>query len=151
MENPALPERLVIFDGVCNLCESSVNFIARRDSDGRFFFTPAQSPLGADLLERFGIDAERLDTVVLVKNGRALTRSTAALAIASELDGPWKLLGAFSLVPRPLRDLLYRTVARYRYRWFGKKKQCMLPAQNIRERFLEEKPAAATKSNPENR
>ncbi len=151
MENPALPQRIVVFDGVCNLCEFSVNFIAGRDRAGRFFFTPAQSPLGAELLERFNIDAQRLDTVVLVKNGRALTRSTAALAIASELDGPWKLLGLFSLVPRPLRDMLYRIVARYRYRWFGRKNRCMIPAQEIRERFLEEKPAAAAGNGPENR
>jgi len=132
-----MPERVVIFDGICNLCEFSVRFIAERDTEGRFTFTPAQSPLGKKLLQRHGMEKDALNSVVLVKNGRALDRSTAALAIASELDGAWKLLGCFSLIPKSLRDFLYDVIARNRYRWFGKKNHCMVPSATLRARFLE--------------
>jgi predicted DCC family thiol-disulfide oxidoreductase YuxK len=102
-----LPENIVIFDGVCNLCEFSVNFIFERDSSGQFYFTPAQSPLGASLLKRFGINTSRLDTVVLVRDGKAYTRSAAAIEIAARLDLPWNLLTVFKAVPESLRDMLY--------------------------------------------
>ncbi|ASQ89902.1 hypothetical protein CHL67_02290 [Prosthecochloris sp. GSB1] len=136
-QNASLPERIVIFDGVCNLCEFSVRFITQRDSEGRFAFTPAQSPLGTKLLRLHGMETPDLNSVVLVKNGRALERSEAALAIASELDGAWKLLGLFSLVPKGFRDFVYDGIARNRYRWFGKKTHCMLPSPALRARFLE--------------
>jgi predicted DCC family thiol-disulfide oxidoreductase YuxK len=136
-----LPENIVIFDGVCNLCEFSVNFIFERDSAGQFYFTPAQSPLGASLLKRFGINTSRLDTVVLVRDGQAYTRSAAAIEIASKLDKPWNLLTVFQAVPEPLRDMIYDLIAQNRYRLFGKKDACMLPSEALRKRFLEEIPA----------
>jgi len=135
-----LQENIVIFDGVCNLCEFSVNFIFERDSAGQFYFTPAQSPLGASLLKRFGINTSRLDTVVLVRNGQAYTRSAAAIEIASKLDMPWNLLTVFQAVPEPLRDMLYDLIAQNRYQLFGKKEACMLPSEALRKRFLEEIP-----------
>ncbi len=137
----ALPENIVIFDGVCNLCEFSVNFIFERDSAGQFYFTPAQSPLGASLLKRFGINTSRLDTVVLVRDGLAFTRSAAAIEIASKLDNPWNLLTVFQAVPEPLRDMLYDLIAQNRYQLFGKKEACMLPSEALRKRFIEEIPA----------
>jgi predicted DCC family thiol-disulfide oxidoreductase YuxK len=136
-----LPENIVIFDGVCNLCEFSVNFIFERDSAGQFYFTPAQSPLGASLLRRFGINTSRLDTVVLVRDGQAYTRSAAAIEIAARLDLPWNLLTVFQAVPEPLRDMLYDLIAQNRYQLFGKKEACMLPSEALRKRFLEEIPA----------
>ena len=135
-----LPENIVIFDGVCNLCEFSVNFIFERDSAGQFYFTPAQSPLGASLLRRFGINTSRLDTVVLVRDGLAFTRSAAAIEIASKLDKPWNLLTVFQAVPEPLRDMIYDQIAQNRYQLFGKKEACMLPSEALRKRFLEEIP-----------
>ena len=135
-----LPENIVIFDGVCNLCEFSVNFIFERDSAGQFYFTPAQSPLGASLLRRFGINTSRLDTVVLVRDGQAYTRSAAALEIAARLDLPWNLLTVFQAVPEPLRDMIYDLIAQNRYQLFGKKDSCMLPSEALRKRFLEEIP-----------
>ena len=136
-----LPENIVIFDGVCNLCEFSVNFIFERDTAGQFYFTPAQSPLGASLLKRFGINTSRLDTVVLVRDGLAFTRSAAAIEIASKLDNPWNLLTVFQAVPEPLRDMLYDLIAQNRYQLFGKKETCMLPSEALRKRFIEEIPA----------
>jgi predicted DCC family thiol-disulfide oxidoreductase YuxK len=136
----ALPENIVIFDGVCNLCEFSVNFIFEHDSAGHFSFTPAQSPLGASLLRRFGINTSRLDTVVLVRGERAFTRSAAALEIASRLDMPWNLLTVFQAVPEPLRDMIYDLIAQNRYQLFGKKEECMVPSEELRRRFLEQLP-----------
>ncbi len=136
----ALPDNIVIFDGVCNLCEFSVNFIFEHDTVGHFFFTPAQSPLGASLLSHFGINTSRLDTVVLVRGDRAFTRSAAAIEIASGLDTPWNLLAIFKAVPEPLRDMLYDLIAQNRYQLFGKKEECMLPSEELRRRFLEQLP-----------
>lgn len=136
----ALPDNIVIFDGVCNLCEFSVNFIFEHDTVGHFFFTPAQSPLGASLLSHFGINTSRLDTVVLVRGDRAFTRSAAAIEIASGLDTPWNLLAIFKAVPEPLRDMLYDLIAQNRYQLFGKKEECMLPSEELRRRFLEQRP-----------
>jgi predicted DCC family thiol-disulfide oxidoreductase YuxK len=136
-----LQENIVIFDGVCNLCEFSVNFIFERDSSGQFYFTPAQSPLGASLLKRFGINTSRLDTVVLVRDGKAYTRSAAAIEIAARLDLPWNLLTVFKAVPESLRDMLYDLIAQNRYQLFGKKEACMLPSEALRKRFLEEIPS----------
>ena len=136
----SLPERIVIFDGVCNLCEFSVNFIYERDLKGKFTFTPAQSPLGQMLLEKYHINTDTLDTVVLIKHDRAYSRSTAALKIAEELDPPWNVLQVFSWVPRPIRDRIYDLIARNRYEWFGKKESCMIPTKEIKARFLEELP-----------
>lgn len=136
----ALPDNIVIFDGVCNLCEFSVNFIFEHDTAGQFSFTPAQSPLGASLLRHFGINTSRLDTVVLVRGERAFTRSAAAIEIASILDTPWNLLAVFKAVPEPLRDMLYDLIAQNRYQLFGKKEECMLPSEELRRRFLEQLP-----------
>ena len=136
----ALPENIVIFDGVCNLCEFSVNFIFEHDTAGQFSFTPAQSPLGASLLSHFGINTSRLDTVVLVRGERAFTRSAAAIEIASGLDTPWNLLAIFKAVPEPLRDMIYDLIAQNRYQLFGKKEECMLPSEELRRRFLEQLP-----------
>ncbi|MEI6756712.1 MAG: thiol-disulfide oxidoreductase DCC family protein [Chlorobium sp.] len=136
----ALPENIVIFDGVCNLCEFSVNFIFEHDTVGHFSFTPAQSPLGASLLKHFGINTSRLDTVVLVSGDRAFTRSAAAIEIASRLDMPWNLLTLFQAVPEPLRDVMYDLIAQNRYQLFGKKDECMLPSDELRRRFLQQLP-----------
>jgi len=141
MKHDALPERIVIFDGVCNLCEFSVNFIYQRDILGKFTFTPAQSPLGSKLLEHYQINTGTLDTVVLVKQNHAYTRSTAALEIASELDIPWNFLQVFSLIPQPVRDQIYDLIAWNRYEWFGKKDSCMIPTPEIKSRFLEQLPS----------
>lgn len=141
MTQNSLPARIVIFDGVCNLCEFSVNFIYERDRKGKFTFTPAQSPLGQKLLQKYQINTDKLDTVVLVKHDRVYSRSTAAFKIAEELDPPWNTLQFFSWLPLAIRDYLYDWIARNRYKWFGKKESCMIPTKELKSRFLEEVPA----------
>ncbi|HET8530340.1 MAG TPA: thiol-disulfide oxidoreductase DCC family protein [Methylomirabilota bacterium] len=133
----AAPGRVVLFDGICNLCNATVVFVAKRDPVGRFTFAALQSPVGRGLLGRFGLPADVPETLVLIEEGHAFTRSTAALKIARHLSGLWPLTYAAIVIPRPLRDLVYRLVARHRYRLFGKRDVCMVPSPEVRERFLE--------------
>ena len=134
MEAPANP--IVLFDGVCNLCNRSVQTILRHDRQARFRFASLQSPLGEKLRDDFGIDREKVDSVILVEGGRWYQESNAALRIANGLGGLWKLFGVFRLIPRPLRDAAYRLIARNRYRWFGKTETCWVPTPELRGRFL---------------
>jgi len=127
---------IVLFDGGCGLCSRTVGFVMARDPGERFRFVPLQSPEGQDLLARHGVPAD-LGTVVLLEEGRALTRSTAALGIARRLRAPWPLLGLLLLVPRPLRDAMYDVVARRRYRWFGAADACRVPTPELRSRSRE--------------
>jgi len=131
------PGDLIIFDGVCNLCEASVNFIIRHDKDGFFRFVPSQSELGAALQQQYNINTTALDTVVLIRDGEHFTESDAAVRIAAALDGPWRLLGLGRWVPRPVRDWVYRRIANNRYAWFGRKEVCLIPTPEVRGRFLE--------------
>ena len=128
---------LIIFDGVCNLCEASVNFIIRHDAAGVFRFVPSQSELGAALQQQYGVNTASLDTVVLIQDGQIYTQSDAGVRIASAFDGPWRLLGLARWVPRPLRNWVYRRIANNRYAWFGRKEVCLIPTPEVRRRFLE--------------
>lgn len=131
-------EATVLFDGVCNFCNGSVNFIIRRDSRGFFKFAPLQSQMAADLLAKHTVDKEKTDSIILVENGKVYLFSTAALRIASRLDGNWPLLYGFIIVPRPIRDFFYKLFAKYRYKMFGRTDQCMIPTPAVRGRFLAE-------------
>lgn len=127
----------LLFDGVCNLCSGSVQFILKRDTRGRFRFASLQSDAGRRLMTGHGLDPDALSSVVLIEDGRAYQESAAALRIARHLPGAWKLLRVFTVIPRPLRDAIYRLIARNRYRWFGKTETCWLPTPELRARFLE--------------
>lgn len=127
---------ILLFDGVCNLCNHSVQFIIRRDSRGIFRFASLQSEAARELLSGFQEKPAGLSTVVLLENGRLHLKSDAALGVLRRLPGLWPMLYVFILIPRPIRDAVYDWVARNRYRWFGKKDQCMLPRAEWRERFL---------------
>jgi predicted DCC family thiol-disulfide oxidoreductase YuxK len=128
---------VVLFDGVCNLCNGSVNFIIDRDPTARFRFAALQSSQATELLARLGQAPQpEPQSVLLVEDGRLYERSTAALRIARRLRGGWKLLYAFIVVPRPLRDAVYGFIARNRYRWFGKSEACRVPTPELRARFL---------------
>ena len=127
---------IVLFDGVCNLCNGSVQFIIRHDRQGRFRFASLQSPVGQDLQTRFGMDPGRLDSVLLVEGDRWYKESDAALRIACGMSGAWKALAVLRVIPRPIRDAVYRLIARNRYRWFGKQETCWLPTPELRGRFL---------------
>ena len=126
---------IVIFDGVCNLCARSVQFILRHESEPRFQFSPVQSAAGARILGAHGFSAADVDTFVLVSEGKVYTRSTAALRIAKHFKGAWRLLRVLWIVPRPVRDALYNFVARNRYSWYGKADSCMVPTPELSARF----------------
>lgn len=125
---------IVLFDGVCNFCNSSVNFIIERDRAGYFKFAPLQSEIGREFIAKF--DLSEIDSIVLIEDERAYTHSTAALRISKHLDGAWRWLRVLFIVPRFLRDFFYKLFARYRYRLFGKKDECMIPTPEVRARFL---------------
>ncbi len=127
---------VIVFDGVCNFCNASVNFVMKHDRRGRFRFASNQSEAGGDLLRRFGIDPGDVRTVYLVEGDRVFSRSTAALRIARGLTFPWSLGVAGIVIPRPIRDWVYDRIAANRYRWFGKTESCRLPTEAERARFL---------------
>ncbi|MDF9842029.1 MULTISPECIES: thiol-disulfide oxidoreductase DCC family protein [unclassified Paenibacillus] len=129
-------QAVVLIDGVCHLCQGLVRFIIPRDPTGRIKFAPLQSDIGRELLLAAGLEPNRLDTVVLLENGRIYTESSAVLRIAGKLRFPWPAAYLFIIVPRPLRNALYRLVARNRYRWFGRDESCLLPTPDIKRRFL---------------
>lgn len=127
---------IILFDGVCNLCNGSVQFIIKRDKKAVFKFASLQSDIGQSILKEYKIPAGDLFSIILVENNKAYSRSTAALHIARRLDGAWKILYIGILFPKFLRDRIYDWVAKNRYRWFGKKEECMIPSPAMRERFL---------------
>ncbi len=128
---------VVLFDGVCNLCNGAVNFIIDRDPGSHFRFAALQSEQAAALLAPLGrVPEVEPQSFILVEDGKVYERSTAALRIARRMRGGWKLLYAFMVVPRPLRDAVYRLVARNRYRMFGKAESCRMPTPELRARFL---------------
>jgi predicted DCC family thiol-disulfide oxidoreductase YuxK len=135
-----LPEgkQIVLFDGVCNLCNRSVQFVIRRDRNDRFRFASLQGEMGRKLLAERGIDTATTDSIILIDPGVAwYVKSDAALEIARSLKGYGWLPLLFGWLPRPLRDAAYDLVARNRYRWFGKQEQCMVPSPELRGRFLD--------------
>jgi predicted DCC family thiol-disulfide oxidoreductase YuxK len=129
---------IVLFDGVCNLCNASVQFIIDRDPAQRFRFAPLQSDFAKELLRERGVTVPEgdPDTIILVEGERVHVRSGAALRIARHLSGAWKLLAVFLVVPWFLRDLGYLIVAKLRYRLFGKSDTCRVPTPELRARFL---------------
>lgn len=130
------PHPILLFDGVCNLCNGSVQFILKRDPQARFRFASLQSEVGRSLMSEHGLDPDALSSVVVVEDGRVWQESSAALRITRHLPGLWKLLRVFLVIPRPLRDAVYRLIARNRYRWFGKSETCWLPTPDLKARFL---------------
>ncbi len=127
---------VLLFDGVCNLCNGTIQRIIPRDPDGELKFAPLQSEVGTALQERHGFDPENLDTVILVEGRGIYTKSTAAIRVAELLGWPYKFARLGRLLPRAVRDRLYDVVADNRYDWFGRKDQCMIPDEDVSDRFL---------------
>lgn len=125
---------VILFDGVCNLCNTSVDFIIRKDKNEYFQFGALQQ--SSDLLKKHNIDTEYLNSLVLIENGKVFYKSSAALRIAKKLDGAWPLLFSFILVPTFVRDPVYNWIANNRYRWFGKGNSCRLPTPAEAKRFI---------------
>ncbi len=127
---------ILLFDGICNLCNRMVRFIIKRDSKEKFKFASLQSEAGRQWLERFNLSENELESFVLIQGDKYYKKSTAALRTLRELGGIWKLLYVFIWLPRPLRDILYDVVAKSRYKIFGKRDTCMIPTPDLQSRFL---------------
>lgn len=129
-------QEIVIFDGVCNFCNDAVNFIIKRDPQGKYLFTPMQSELAQSLMVKHQISNVGVDTFCLVKDDECLVYSSAALEIARNLTGYWYLFNIFKIVPIFTRDFFYKLFARNRYRLFGQRDVCMVPTEDVRSRFV---------------
>lgn len=127
----------ILFDGMCNLCSSSVQFIIKNDPAAHFSFASLQSEKGKELIKQYDIP-QHIESVVLVEKNNYFVKSDAALRISKNLTGLYKYLSMFRIVPRPLRDRIYGYVAKNRYKWFGKKDACMIPTPELRERFIDQ-------------
>ncbi|SDZ55724.1 Predicted thiol-disulfide oxidoreductase YuxK, DCC family [Rhodonellum ikkaensis] len=128
-----------MFDGVCNLCNNSVDFVIQRDKKNRFKFGALQDVATKTLLKDYSIDSEYLDSLVLISGDQVYYKSSAALQIAKNLGGFWTFLYGLSVIPKFIRDPIYDWIAVNRYKWFGKKETCRLPSPEEKEKFLSEK------------
>lgn len=135
MSDPAWTH-LLLFDGVCHLCDGAVQFILKHDQRGLIHFGSIQSAEGQSLYRQYGLDPEHPDTMLLITPEGVFRESDAALKIASLLGGRWSFALVFKIIPRWLRDRVYRFIAQHRYQWFGKHDQCLLPRPEWRARFL---------------
>lgn len=127
---------IILFDGVCNLCNASVQFIIQHDKKNHFKFASIQSGAGQKLLKKYNIDASITDSIVLIDHNRSYIKSTATLQIAKHLNGLYPLLYIFIVTPSFIRNGIYDLVAKNRYTWFGRKETCMIPSAEIRSKFI---------------
>ena len=131
-------KKIILFDGVCNLCDSSVQYVIKHDKKDIFRFVALQSELGQNILKHIGINPIHTDSIVLYEPGISyFYKSTAALEIAKGLSGIFTLASIFTLLPSGIRDFIYDYVARNRYKWYGKKEVCMIPTPELKTKFLE--------------
>lgn len=136
METSDQQHPILLFDGVCNLCNGFVQFVILRDPKAVFRFAPLQSKIGQQLASQAGFPIDELSTVILYDQGTFYTHSDVALEVVRRLPGLWSLLYGLNVIPKSIRDNIYNWVARNRYRWFGKRESCMVPTPEIRARFL---------------
>ncbi len=129
-------QHIIIFDGICNFCNSSINFIIKRDHTNQFVFAPMQGPTAQKLIAHYQAENVGFDTFLLIKNDEIYYRTNAAIEIAQDLSGAWYLLKAFKIIPGPIRDYFYRLFARNRYHIFGKAAACRVPTEDLKHKFL---------------
>lgn len=132
-----LQQPVILFDGVCNLCSSAVQFVIERDKKNKFLFASLQSDTGYLILKRFNLPANTFNSFILYKDGKIYTKSIGALEVAKQLSGTWPLLYIFIGIPSFIRDKVYDIIARNRYKWFGKKDSCWLPSPFLKSKFLD--------------
>jgi predicted DCC family thiol-disulfide oxidoreductase YuxK len=138
MQNLPINKKIILFDGVCNLCNSAVKFVIKHDKKDVFRFVALQSDLGREILNYIGIDAKNIDSIVLYEPGVAYYyKSDAALQIARSLDGLFSFGTVFKIIPTGIRNYLYDYIAKNRYEWYGKKESCMVPTPELKIKFLE--------------
>ncbi|MBB6680436.1 thiol-disulfide oxidoreductase DCC family protein [Aequorivita sp. 609] len=128
--------KIILFDGVCNLCNGAINYVIKRDQKNVFKFAALQSEIGQELTAKFKIDGSKVDSIILIDGDKHHEKSTAALYIAKHLSGAYPLLFGFIIVPKFIRNAVYDYVARNRYKWFGKKDKCMIPTAELKNKFL---------------
>lgn len=128
--------KIILFDGVCNLCNGAINYVIKRDQKNVFKFAALQSEIGQELTAKFKIDGSKVDSIILIDGDKHYEKSTAALYIAKHLSGAYPLLFGFIIVPKYIRNAVYDYVARNRYKWFGKKDKCMIPTAELKNKFL---------------
>ncbi|WP_273130347.1 thiol-disulfide oxidoreductase DCC family protein [Metabacillus sp. HB246100] len=127
---------ILLFDGICNLCNETVKFVIRYDKNEHFKFASLQSVEGQNLLKKHRLPTKDFNSFVMVKDNKVYTKSTAALMVCKTLGGAWSLLYLFIILPKPFRDAIYTYIAKHRYKWFGKKEECMIPTPEMKKRFL---------------
>ena len=132
-------KQLILFDGVCNLCNSSVLYVIKRDKKDKFLFAPLESDIGKTIIKKFNIDTKETDSILLYnpKNDSLTYKSTAALRVAKHLGFPVYLLAIFLVVPSFIRNLVYNYIAKNRYKWYGKKEACMIPTPELKAKFID--------------
>ncbi len=131
-------KQLILFDGVCNLCNSSVQFVIKRDKKDKFRYAALQSEIGQEIIEKFKIDTSKTDSIILYSNNKGISyKSTAALKIASKLGFPTNILSLFLIIPAIIRNVVYDYIAKNRYKWYGKKDHCMIPTPELKSKFLQ--------------
>ena len=135
--NKDVNKKIVLFDGVCNLCSNSVQFILKRDKKNQFIFGSLQGKAGQQYLAKYNLPANTFNSFMLVEDETLHTLSTAALRMLRHLGGGWSLLYAFIIVPKFIRDAIYKWIAKNRYNWFGKKDACWIPTPALKAKFLD--------------
>lgn len=136
MNNLPPNKDVVLFDGVCNFCNDSINFVIDRDPNNHFVFAPLQEQTGQEILKKYQLLTSDFDTVMLLRKGKIYTKSSAALQIARKMSGAWPLFFLFWIVPPFIRDSAYDILAKNRYKWFGKEEACRMPTPELRSRFI---------------
>lgn len=131
-----LPEHLILFDGVCNLCTTSVQFVIKRDKQSEFYFASLQSETGQKILKQNNLPVSDFHSFIYLRRGRLFMRSDAALQLVGDLNGCWRLLKVFLIIPRFIRNGVYNLIAKNRFRLFGKKDSCLVPTPELQNRFL---------------
>ena len=129
-------QAIILFDGVCNFCNSAVNFVIKRDKNNLIQFSPLQTEIAHELLARHKLPTEDMKSFIFIEEGKSYTQSTAALKVCRYLTGLWPLLYSFIIIPRFIRDGIYKLIAKNRYKWFGQKTECMIPTPELLAKFL---------------
>lgn len=137
IEDLPIHKQLILFDGVCNLCNTSIQYVIQNDKKNQFMFAALESRTGQKIINHYNIDTSKLDSILLYSRENGLsTKSTAALTIANQLSFPLNLMGLFIVIPPFIRDTVYDFIATNRYKWFGKKEVCMIPTPELKSKFL---------------
>jgi predicted DCC family thiol-disulfide oxidoreductase YuxK len=127
---------IILFDGVCNFCNGAINFVLKQDKKGIFKFAPLQSEAGQRLLQHYNLSMKEFDSFILIDMGKVYKKSAASLRVMNKLPWYWKEAQILRMIPTAFRDAIYDFIAKNRYKWFGKKEQCMVPTPELRSRFL---------------